>query len=92
MKRDTLAIKGFKLVHEVPKYSYMEGYFARGSRQAISVIEKISEGENFGKILDEVKYRLYETKSFEDYLPWDFIEHEGLTKESLWKEYEKLRL
>lgn len=91
LKRDTLAIKGFKLVHEVPKYSYMEGYFARGSRQAISVIEKISEGENFGKILDEVKYRLYETKSFEDYLPWDFIEHEGLTKESLWKEYEKAK-
>lgn len=91
LKRDTLAFKGFKLVHEVPKYSYMEGYFARESRQAISVIEKISEGENFGKILDEVKYRLYETKSFEDYLPWDFIEHEGLTKESLWKEYEKAK-
>ncbi|MGB9822259.1 radical SAM protein [Thermodesulfovibrio sp.] len=91
LKRDTLQIKGFKLVHEVPKYSYMEGYFARASRKAISVIERISEGENFGKIFDEVKDSLYEIKSFRDYLPWDFIEHEGLTKEALWKECERAK-
>lgn len=91
LKKDTLKIKGFKLVHEVLKYSYMEGYFARASRGAISVIERISKGENFGKIFDEVKESLYEIKSFNDYLPWDFIEHEGLSKEALWKEYEKAK-
>lgn len=89
LKKDTLQIKGFKLVHEVLKYSYMEGYFAKASRKAISVIETISKGENFWKIFDEIKDSLYEIKSFNDYLPWDFIEHEGLSKEALWKEYEK---
>lgn len=89
LQKDTLQIKGFKLVHEVPKYSYMEGYFARASRKAISVIERLSKGENFGKIFDEIKESLYKIKSFNDYLPWDFIEHEGLSKEFLWKEYER---
>ncbi|GAB5046506.1 radical SAM protein [Thermodesulfovibrio sp. TK110] len=91
LKTDTWQIKGFKLFHEVPKYSYMEGYFARASRKAFSVIKRISEGENFGRIFDEVKESLYEIKSFKDYLPWDFIEHEGLTKEALWMEYEKAK-
>lgn len=89
LKKDTLQIKGFKLVHEVPKYSYMEGYFTKASRKAISVIERLSKGENFWKFFDEIKDSLYEIKSFNDYLPWDFIEHEGLSKEALWKEYEK---
>jgi len=91
LKKDTLEIKGFRLVHEVPKYSYMEGYFATASRKAISVIERVSEGENFMKIFDEIKSSLYEIKSLNDYLPWDFIEHEGLSKEALWKEYEKAK-
>ncbi|WP_141266528.1 radical SAM protein [Thermodesulfovibrio sp. Kuro-1] len=89
LKKDTLQIKGFKLVHEVPKYSYMEGYFAKAPRKAISVIERLSKGENFWHFFDEIQDSLYEIKSFNDYLPWDFIEHEGLSKEALWKEYEK---
>lgn len=88
LKKDTLQIKGFKLFHEVLKYSYMQGYFARADRRGISVIERVSQGENFKKIFDEVKNSFYEIKSYEDYLPWDFIEHERLTKEILWKDYE----
>lgn len=91
LKKDTFEIKGFKLVHELPKYSYMQGYLARGARQAISVIERISKGENFGKIFDELKNNLYDIKSYTDWLPWDFIEHEGLSKKTLWKEYEKAK-
>jgi len=66
----------------------MQGYFARADRRAISVIERVSQGENFKKIFDEVKNSFYEIKSYEDFLPWDFIEHERLTKEILWKDYE----
>lgn len=89
LKKETSVIKGFKLVHEVPKYSYMEGYFARASRKAISVIERLSKGENFGKLV--CLGELYEMRTFSDCLPWDFIEHEGLSKEVLWKEYEKAK-
>jgi len=91
LKKDTAKIKGFKLVHEVPKYSYMQGYFARGNRKVLKNIERISKGSNFSKIFEEVKDFVYEIKSFDDYLPWDFIEHEGLSKENLWQEYEKAK-
>ena len=91
LTKDTNKIKGFKLVHEVPKYSYMQGYFSRGNRKVLKNIERISKGENFSKIFEEVKDYIYEVKSFDDYLPWDFIEHEGLTKEYLWQEYNKAK-
>ncbi len=91
LKRESLRIKGLKLVHEMPKYSYMQGYFARGDRKALKIIERIFKGENFAKIFDEVKSSLYEIRAYEDYLPWEFIEHEGLSKEALWKEYEKAK-
>ncbi|GAB6182506.1 radical SAM protein [Thermodesulfovibrio hydrogeniphilus] len=92
LSKDTLKIKGFKLLHEVPKYSYMQGYFARADRQALTIAARVSRGENFGKIFDEIKQEIYETKSFEDFLPWDFILHEGITKEGLWIEYKKARI
>ncbi len=89
LKRDSLKIKGVNLLHEVPKYAYMEGYFSRGNRSAFSVIKRVSDGENFGKILEEVESQLYSQRNYQDILPWDFIEHEGITKELLWKEYKK---
>lgn len=91
LKKDSFQVKGFKLVHEVPKYSYMQGYFARADRKALNVIKRVFKGENFARIFEEVKSCLYEIKAYEDYLPWEFIEHEGLSKEVLWKEYEKAK-
>lgn len=89
LKKDTFKIKGFKLLHEVPKYSYMQGFLSRADRKALSFIKRLSRGENFGRIFDEVKGQIYSIKNFSDYLPWDFIEHEGLTKQHLWHEYKK---
>lgn len=89
LKKDTVKVKGFKLLHEIPKYSYMQGFLSRADRRGIDVIRRVSLGENFNKIFDEVKDKVYSLRSFTDYLPWDFIEHEGLTKEYLWQEYKK---
>lgn len=89
LKKDTAKIKGLTLVHEVPKYSYMEGYFSRADRRGLLIIQRVSKGENFGKIFEEIKDELYEIKNFDDYLPWDFIEHQGITRENLWEEYKK---
>lgn len=89
IKKDTLKIKGFKLLHEVPKYSYMQGFLSRADRRALAIIKRLSEGENFSRIFDEIKEQIYSIKNFSDYLPWDFIEHEGLTKKHLWDEYKK---
>ncbi len=89
LKKDTIRIKGFNLLHEVPKYSYMQGFLARANRTGLSMIKRVSEGENFNRIFEEVKFELYSTRDFNDILPWDFIEHDGLSKEYLWEEYKK---
>lgn len=89
LKKDTIKIRGFKLLHEVPKYSYMQGFLSRADRRALAIITRLSKGENFGRFFDEVKGQIYSTKNFHDYLPWDFIEHEGLLKEHLWHEYKR---
>lgn len=89
LKKDLIKIKGFNLLHEVPKYSYMQGFLSRANRTALPIIKRVSEGENFNRILEEVKFQLYSIRDFNDLLPWDFIEHEGLTKEHLWEEYKK---
>lgn len=89
LKRDTAKIKALTLVHEVPKYSYMGGYFSRADRRGLIVIQRVSRGENFGKIFEEIKDELYEIKNFDDYLPWDFIEHQGIMRKKLWEEYKK---
>lgn len=92
LKKDTLKIKGFKLLHEVPKYSYLQGYLSRADRRGLSIIERISSGENVQNAIAEVIDEIYFVKDFNDYLPWDFIVHEGIDKESLWREYEKAKL
>ncbi|MCS7203527.1 MAG: radical SAM protein [Thermodesulfovibrio sp.] len=91
IKRDTTTIKGLRINHEVIKYSYLQGYFAQADRRALSVIERVSEGESFLKIFEEIKGFVYKVKDYKDFLPWDFIEHSGLTKEYLWSEYEKAK-
>lgn len=89
LKKDTIKIKGFNLLHEVPKYSYMQGFFARANRSALPIIKRLSEGENFNRILEEVKIQLYSKWDYSDILPWDFIQQEDLSKVHLWEEYKK---
>lgn len=89
IKRDAATIKGLRVNHEVIKYAYMQGYFARADRRAVTVIERVSEGENFLRIFDELSDFVYSIRDYNDFLPWDFIEHEGLSREYLWFEYKK---
>lgn len=91
LKKDTLKIKGFKLVHEVPKYSYLQGYLSRADRRGLNVIQKIANGENIKNVIEEVLEQIYLIRELNDYLPWDFIVHEGIDKKSLWMEYEKAK-
>lgn len=89
LKKDTIKIKGFNLLHEVPKYSYMQGFFARANRSALPIIKRVSEGENFNTVFEEVKVQLYSIWDYNDVLPWDFIQQEDLSKLHLWEEYKK---
>lgn len=91
IKKDTLQIKGFKLFHEVPKYSYLQGYLARADRRAVEILERLSKGEKNGELWEKIKKEACQIKSLSQFLPWDFIEHEGIKKEVLWDEYERAK-
>lgn len=91
LNKDTLKLKGINLVHEVPKYSYLQGYLSRADRRALNLLERLSSGVSVQNIIESQFEELYTPKSFEQNLPWDFIVHDGLSKEILWKDYENAK-
>lgn len=90
IKKALLPSKGIKVFHDVPKYAYMQGLFARGDRRIARVLIKMKNGMNWEKACLEagidVDYYLLRERRFEEKLPWDFIDC-GISKEALWKEY-----
>lgn len=90
IKKALLPSKGIKVFHDVPKYAYMQGLFARGDRRIARVLIKMKNGMNWEKACLEagidVDYYLFRERRFEEKLPWDFIDC-GISKEALWKEY-----
>lgn len=90
IKKALLPLKGIKVFHDVPKYAYMQGLFARGDRRIARVLIKMKNGMNWEKACLEagidVDYYLFRERRFEEKLPWDFIDC-GISKEALWKEY-----
>lgn len=97
LKKGLEPLKGVRVFHDVPKYAYMQGLFARGDRRIVKVIEAI--GIQKFKPLHDLKrfcletginldYYIFRKRSFEESLPWDFIDC-GIPKERLWEEYEK---
>jgi len=92
IKKGLIGEKGVRVVHDVPKYAYMQGLFALGSRSIGTLIEKIASGDplalkdsSYEKALD---FYVFRKKDRDENLPWDFIDA-GLSKEKLWQEYEK---
>lgn len=92
IKRGLMGIKGIKVFHDVPKYAYMQGLFARGDRRIAKVLREMGNGKDWKRAcLDsgiDIDYYLFRSWSFEEKLPWDFIDC-GIKKERLWEEYRK---
>jgi len=80
-----------KVFHDVPKYAYLQGLFARGDRRVFKVIEAMSKNDNMKKACSEtgidIDFYLFRKRGFEEILPWDFIKSDTM-KERLWEEYE----
>ena len=79
-----------KVFHDVPKYAYLQGLFARGDRKVFKVIEAMSKTDDMKKACSEtgidMDFYIFRKRDFQEVLPWDFIKSET-TKERLWEEY-----
>lgn len=92
IKKGLMHLKGVKVFHDVPKYAYMQGLFSRGDRRIAQVLKVMSNGKDWKKACLEIgvdiDYYIFKNRDFDEVLPWDFIDC-GLSKERLWKEYQR---
>lgn len=92
IKKGLQHLKGVKVFHDVPKYAYMQGLFARGDRRIAQALKVMSNGKDWkGACLEagvDIDYYIFRKRRFDERLPWDFIDC-GISKERLWKEYQR---
>jgi len=90
IKKGLKNLRGVKVFHDVPKYAYMQGLFARGDRRIGMVLEGMLYTRDWKRASLEkgidVEDYLFRQRERDEEFPWDFIDN-GITKEQLWKEY-----
>ncbi|MGE5893744.1 MAG: radical SAM protein [bacterium] len=92
IKKGLFSLKGVSIGHDVLKDSYMQGLFAMGDRRMSAVLLRMLGQKDWSKACGEAgidpRFSIFRQKSFDEYLPWDFIDN-GISKEKLWEEYRK---
>jgi radical SAM family uncharacterized protein len=92
LKGALLKYKGIRLFHDVLKYSYLQGILSRGDRRLSNFLLRLEEPSKWRQTLSEEglseEFYLYRKRSFDETLPWDFIDT-GIPKRTLWSQYMK---
>lgn len=92
IKKNLQNLRGVKVFHDIPKYSYMQGVFSLGDRRVSKIIEQMLKTEDWIKAAEvvgiDVNFYIFRKKEFQEFLPWEFIDI-GISKEELWKEYKE---
>ena len=90
IKKGCGPMKGVKVKTYSPRMGYLQTILSRGDRRVAAAIEQVA-GKGAGQLLkslaDPDRY-VYRERSYDEVLPWDILDH-GITKEYLWKEYER---
>jgi radical SAM superfamily enzyme YgiQ (UPF0313 family) len=78
---------------DVPRWAYLQALFSRGDRRIAGLLAETEEsGGNWARSLKSSivnpDFYVYRERSFEETLPWDFID-QGVDKSFLVEEYEK---
>jgi hypothetical protein len=83
-------MKGVKVKTYSPRMGYLQTILSRGDRRVAAAIEQVA-GKGAGQLLKSIadpdRY-VYRERGYDEILPWDILDH-GITKEYLWKEYER---
>jgi radical SAM superfamily enzyme YgiQ (UPF0313 family) len=85
--------KGIELIHDLPKWSYVQTLLSRGDRRVGSILRAVHQrGGDWGRALRETDlnpdFYVYRQRDLDETFPWDLIDH-GIPKEKLKDEYLK---
>ena len=82
-----------KIIHDIPKWNYIQALLSLGDRQVGKILLSVHEnGGNWSKAFKDINvnpdFYVHRQKDTREILPWDFIDH-GVPKEHLIMEYKK---
>jgi radical SAM family uncharacterized protein len=93
IQRELKGEKGIEMIHDLPKWSYIQALLSRGDRRVGKILVAAHHyGGNWGQALRETDinpdFYVYRKRNLDEIFPWDFIDH-GISKERLKEEYLK---
>jgi radical SAM superfamily enzyme YgiQ (UPF0313 family) len=88
--------RNISVTADLPKWAYLQNLLSRGDRRVGKLLLAAHKlGGNWPQAYRSVDinpdFYVYRKRSFEEILPWDFIDA-GLKKENLWKAYQEALL
>jgi radical SAM superfamily enzyme YgiQ (UPF0313 family) len=93
VKEGLRRVANVKVHADLPKWAYIQAMLSRGDRRTADLLEGVQKnGGNWPRTLKSAiinpDFYVYRERSFNEILPWDFIDH-GIKKTFLIEEYEK---
>jgi radical SAM family uncharacterized protein len=91
IQRDLKGEKGIEMIHDLPKWAYIQTLLSRGDRRVGKILMAAHHfGGDWGRALRETNinpdFYVYRKRDLDEVFPWDFIDH-GIPKERLKEEY-----
>jgi radical SAM family uncharacterized protein len=91
IQRGVQGEKGMEMIHDLPKWAYIQALFSRGDRRVGKILMTAHRYHgNWSQALRETNinsdFYVYRRRDLDEIFPWDFIDH-GISKERLKEEY-----
>jgi radical SAM family uncharacterized protein len=93
IERGVRGEKGMEMIHDLPKWDYVQALLSRGDRRVATILLLAHSLQgNWNRALRETNvnpdFYVYRWRDLDEIFPWDFIDH-GFPKEKLKEEYLK---
>jgi radical SAM family uncharacterized protein len=93
IQRGAQGEKGIEMIHDLPKWAYVQALLSRGDRRVGKMLMATHKCQgNWSQALRETSinadFYVYRKRDLDEIFPWDFIDH-GISKEQLKEEYLK---
>ncbi len=93
IQRELKGERGIEMIHDLPKWSYVQALLSRGDRRVGKILMRVHQLQgDWNRALRETDlnadFYVYRRRNLEEKFPWDFIDH-GISKEVLKREYIK---
>lgn len=93
VKRGVARIPRARLLHELPKWGYVQTLLSMGDRRVAEILLHVLQSQGDWNTALKNSYInptfwVYREKEETELFPWDFIDH-GINKGDLWKEYKE---